>query len=317
MCHSPSAAADLSEKSSESDIATPSPSPECGSDKTSTPATPTSLSRLTPPAITSSSPSQGESQLRQLIQLPIKDINQQTPLNGRIEQDPAKVQDLATSIAANGLLNPVTVRRSGNGYEVVAGMTRVTACKLLGWTIIPAIVRDLNDLQANTARLVENVQRSNLSPVEEAIQLGELLKAHPDGAEGVSATVGRTLNWVLDRLELLAWPEPLLHHVHSKTIGLGVAKRLARITPPELCLERVEQAAHYGINTHTAAMWLQDANAVVQPDQEPTEGPPATDLRHFATTTTVQCFVCRERVDSQQTLPTHVCTKCYEELQAR
>lgn len=304
-----------SAKSSNPDTVTSLPSRAPGSEPTSIPPTPTSPSASTPTDLISSTPYPARPSALDVQIIPLTAISKTQVMNGRLELDPDAVAALARTIAANGLLNPITVRPTPQGFELVAGLTRLAAATLLGWTSIPANIRALDNQSAHTIRLVENIQRSNLSPVEEAMQLGPLVDSHPDGADGVALDIGRKLPWILDRLELLQWPPSLLEHIHNKRISLAAAKRLTRIQPPQLREERITQAAHYRIDARTAALWLQDSIATAPLESQLSENAKNPDLREYDTRTSVLCFVCRQRKDSQSTIPTHVCTDCYAELQ--
>ena len=309
--------ADGPEKSSESATAGPSPSPANGSAETSTPPTRTSLQTSTTTELTASAPSPPPDRTANVKQIPIHQIDPDQKLNGRLDVDPARVQWLANNIAKCGMLNPITLRPGPHGYILVAGFHRLAAAHLLGWTEIAANIQDYSDLAAATVRLAENVQRSNLSPVEQATQLAALLELHAGGADGVAADLGRPLNWVLDRLDLLRYPQDLLSHVHTKKISLAAAKPLSKIQPDQLRAVRIEEAAHYGIDAKTARLWLQQTQATAPAEfQTPEKSNPA-ELRQYETTTTVACFVCRERKETTKMLPMHVCTTCLDEINAQ
>jgi len=305
---------DVPENSSESATATPSPSPATGSAETSTPTTPTSSQPSTTTEPTASAPLPPTNRKPNVREIPIHAITVTETKNGRLDVAPARVQWLANNIAQCGMLNPITVRETDAGYQLTAGLHRLAAAKLLGWPTIHANVQDYSDLTAATVRLAENVQRSNLSPVEQATQLASLLELHAGGAEGIAADLGRPLNWVLDRLDLLRYPHDLLTHLHTKKISLAAAKPLAKIQPDDLRAVRIEQAAHYTISASTARLWLQQTQAAAPVETQTSEKPITPDLRQYETTTTAPCFVCRERKATTQMIPTHVCTTCLDEI---
>src|SRR6266699_1121667 len=102
-----------------------------------------------------------------LVELPIKDIKP-NPFQPRQTVDPAALEELVSSIKQAGLLQPVVVRRANGGYELIAGERRLRACQQLGWERIPAVQRDADDRTLLTLALIENLQRDDLSPVDEA-----------------------------------------------------------------------------------------------------------------------------------------------------
>lgn len=244
-------------------------------------------------------------------QIPLDSIDYTNETNGRFATDDDHVASLAAQMARSGLMHPIVVRLTANGYEVIAGRNRINAAHTLGWTSIAANVQTADDQAAGTMRLAENVQRSQLSPVEEATQLHPLVENHPDGVEGVARDIGRGPNWILDRLDLLDYPRQLLEHIHTKELSLAAAKYLAKIRPPDLQAVKIEEAAHFHIDSKTARLWLQDTEAtaplqnVLDENAIPATPPPVQ------TTTTAICIRCEQRVDTRQTMPTHICHDCY------
>jgi ParB/RepB/Spo0J family partition protein len=310
----PSPPQSASEKSSDSARASPSPSTPIGPATTTTPTDPTSQ-----PPSTQTEPSASQTlapppQPTNLQQVPLDRILYDGKPNGRFEVDDQHVRELANTIARSGMIHAITFRPKGDYFEVIAGQNRVMAARLLGWREVPGNIQDIDDLAAGTIRLAENVGRCNLTPVEQAVQLMELVEKHPDAVDGVARDVGRSVSWVLDRLDLLEYSRTLLEHIHEKRISLAAAKHLAKIQPKDLQDIRVEQAAHYSIDAKTAAYWLQQTLAEAPPDFDQNEIPLPANLGQVETTTTVVCIRCEQRLDVRQTMPTHICGGCYQQL---
>ena len=106
-------------------------------------------------------------QKEEVRQLAINQI-EPNPFQPRVKFDEEALQELANSISAHGLLHPIIVRAIGHGYQVIAGERRLRACKQLGWTTIPAIIRVMDDRAAAELALIENLQRRDLHFLEEA-----------------------------------------------------------------------------------------------------------------------------------------------------
>lgn len=234
--------------------------------------------------------------------------------NGRLEIDPDEVASLARNMAASGQINPITVRVSGESFEVLAGRHRCAAGVSLGWVEILASVVEVDELRAATIRLSENVMRSNLSAVEEAIQLFQLVEVHPEGVEGVAGSLGRAENWVLDRLDLLRYPESLQSAIHFKKVSLAAAKQLAHIEPESLLEVRVQQAVLHGISASTAALWRQEAVNTVAGESALVENVSGAAEVEYATTGSVQCVRCENRVPVTDAVPCYVCSGCMTDL---
>jgi len=236
------------------------------------------------------------------------------PTNGRLTLDETRVDELATSIATAGLLNPISVRLTGRGYELIAGRHRLAACTRLGWQHIAAIVHDANDQQAATIRLVENCVRTQLSPVEEAHGLAALLANEPRGVDALAALTGKSVGWILDRLEIAEWDPELAQAVHERKIPLGAAKRLARIIDPETRRSYIRAAALNGINVRSANMWLAQANGQNETLFETSEKNAQSRTAQFVTETKAYCFCCKNYTKLEETTAVRLCNTCASEL---
>src|SRR5439155_7538950 len=128
-------------------------------------------------------------------ELPIRDIKP-NPFQPRKTVDPAALEELVSSIKQAGLLQPVVVRRAngggggGGGYELIAGERRLRACQQLGWERIPAVQRDADDRTLLTLALIENLQRDDLSPVDEARGYERLMAEFKLAQQDVADAVG-------------------------------------------------------------------------------------------------------------------------------
>jgi len=303
-----------SEESTASGNHSPSTSPSRGS----LPTQPPSIER--PPSqstLTDQSPSQPapvSNDLAQSITIRTDQIQVDDDLNGRLSIDPDKVLTLQNSIAQTRLMNPITLQKKGNIYFLIAGRHRLAAFRALGRHEIPAVILQCSDDEAAVMRLAENSNRAQLSPVEEAKQLAHLVNIDPNGLDGVAVKIGRKPNWILDRIDMIDWPDSLMNHVHNKKISLAAAKLLYRINDPEMREIRIDQAAQAGINTKTARMWLSDANSLAY--QESNSSEKYVESRDYSENieTTIPCFVCEEKVRIENTTSERFCTPCLQNL---
>jgi ParB family transcriptional regulator, chromosome partitioning protein len=140
---------------------------------------------------------------------------------------PEELAELQASIKATGLLQPVTVRPAGtNRYELVAGERRLRAVTALGWTKIPAVVKDIDDRTALTLALVENLQRADLNPLEEAEGYQRLLDEFGMTQQQVADMVGKDRSTVANILRILALPASVRRMVAESQLTLGHARAL-------------------------------------------------------------------------------------------
>jgi len=153
-----------------------------------------------------------------------------SPLQPRKNFDEAAIAELTTSVAERGVLQPIMVRPVDGGYEVVAGERRLRAAQRAGLTTIPAVVRELSDRETLEIAIIENLQREDLNPIEEARAFKQLLDFGMN-QEQVSSAVGRSRSAVANQLRLLTLSAPIQAAVESNTITAGHARAIMAQTP--------------------------------------------------------------------------------------
>jgi len=163
-----------------------------------------------------------------LRELPVTAIRP-NPFQPRREFDPAALAELAASIESSGLLQPVIVRTSGTGYELVAGERRWRAVQQLGWARVPAVVRDVDDRALLTLALIENLQRDDLSPMDEARGYDRLQRDFQVSQAEVARLVGRNRTTVANSLRLLTLPEDVQLLLDRKSLSEGHGRALLGI----------------------------------------------------------------------------------------
>ena len=146
----------------------------------------------------------------------------------------AELDELAQSVKEHGVLQPIVVRRKGDGmYELIAGERRFRAAKIAGMTTIPSLVRNSNDEKALAVALVENIQRQNLNPMEEAKAYSRLMGEFGLTQDLVSRSVGKDRSSIANIVRLLSLPKDVQEYIESGVISLGHAKVLAGLPTPE------------------------------------------------------------------------------------
>src|SRR5689334_23483199 len=183
-----------------------------------------------------------------LVELPIKDVRP-NPFQPRQTVDPTALEELVSSIKQAGLLQPVVVRRTngggggGGGYELIAGERRLRACQQLGWERIPAVQRDADDRTLLTLALIENLQRDDLSPVDEARGYDRLIAEFKLAQQDVADAVGRDRSTVANALRLLKLPGGVLALLHEARLSVGHARALLAIEDPAMVATLARDAA--------------------------------------------------------------------------
>lgn len=145
----------------------------------------------------------------------------------RTRFEPEAISELAESIKTHGLLQPIVVRPiPGGTYQIVAGERRWRACREAGLTTVPVIIKDLDDKQTTELALIENLQRMDLNPVEEALGYSRLMKEFELTQEQVSERVGKSRSAVTNTLRLLSLPKEPLEALEEGKISAGHARAL-------------------------------------------------------------------------------------------
>ncbi len=162
------------------------------------------------------------------------------------------IASLAESIKANGMLQPITVRKVGQRYEIVAGERRFRACRLLKMQTIPAIVKELSPRQVCELSLIENLQREDLNPIEEAAAIQALMEEFQLTQQEVSQRIGASRPAIANALRLLKLPEPVKRMIASGRISAGHGRAFAALEDEALMVALAEKCAQEGWSVREA-----------------------------------------------------------------
>lgn len=199
---------------------------------------------------------------------------QQAAYQPRQVFDPEALSELAASIKEKGVLQPLLVRKQGEKYEIIAGERRWRAARLAGLTEVPVILKDFNDLEALEIAIIENLQREDLNPVEEAVAYQKLLEQGLN-QEGVAKALGKGRSTVANALRLLSLPAKALEALEGGQISAGHARAILAL-PEDDRLWALEQILTRGLN-------VRDAEALKRERPEKGKTPKAPEERTFKT----------------------------------
>ena len=202
--------------------------------------------------------------------LPLREI-EPDPDQPRKTFEQEALGELAASIAEHGLLQPIAVRPRGlNGYTIVAGERRWRACRMAGLTEVPVVVKDVTEEQAMELALVENLQREDLDPVEEAAGIRELMVRCDLTQEQAAQKLGKSRSALANSLRLLNLPEMVLELLKSGFINMGHAKVILGLPTPELQEQAAQMVADNQLNVRqTEAL----CKKLMKPAKAPAEPP--------------------------------------------
>jgi ParB family transcriptional regulator, chromosome partitioning protein len=220
------------------------------------------LSALIPQAAPVAAPTGGETEDKSVLRLAVEDIRRD-PGQPRKAFDEVKLRELADSIRVQGLIQPVLVRRDGaRGYVLIAGERRWRAAQLAGLTEIPAIVREVTSAEALELALVENLQRADLNPIEEAEGYRRLIEEFHLTQEQVSQRVGKERSTVANALRLLGLPDEVKAMVADGTLSMGHARAL-------LGLPRIPEMVELARRITEKKLSVREAERLVKSERAP------------------------------------------------
>ena len=192
--------------------------------------------------------------------------NQDQP---RREFDDETLAELADSIAQHGVLQPLLVRPIAGGYyQIVAGERRFRACRMAGVQEVPVVIRELSDGQVMELALIENLQREDLSPIEEAQGYQTLMEHYHFTQEEVSRSVGKSRPAITNAMRLLRLPEEIIHMVSGGKLSAGHARTLLAFESEDDQLQAAQLAVKQGLSVRELEKLAKKANAILHGGDE-------------------------------------------------
>lgn len=179
--------------------------------------------------------------------LPIEDIVP-NPNQPRIHFNETELRELSESIQEHGVLQPLLVRKHGNGYEIIAGERRYQASKLAGLEELPVIIKDVDDEEMLALALIENLQRSDLNPVEEAKGYRQLIDASGMTQEALSKAVSKSRSAITNSLRLLDLPEVVQQMIFEGKLTAGHARAILAVPYEDARIRLAEKVVAEGLS---------------------------------------------------------------------
>lgn len=229
----------------------------------------------------------------------------------RMGIDPAYIKELSDSIREQGLLQPIVVHRKGERFGIIAGDCRYLAVTLLGWTKVPCVIKVVTEEQVHLQRAIENLQRFDMTPIEEAHTYYDLKENFKMSLEAIAQKTGKTVTLVKRRIDLLKMPQCLIDAVHSRKIGYSIAEILDRIKDKTALNYYLTFALENGITAEVARQWVkdwEDAQRRSQSDVVTIDSlPPAMSMKP----TFYACDTCASAVEIQNVKTLRCCPDCF------
>ena len=209
------------------------------------------------------------------VTLPIEEIipNREQP---RKQFDDEALADLSASIAQHGVLQPLLVRPMPDGsYQLVAGERRWRASRMAGLTEVPVVVRDMNEQEAAELALIENLQREDLNPMEEALGYQTLMQEYGMTQEDAAKQVGKSRPAVANALRLLTLCPGVLEKLRAGELTAGHARAVLQLKTEKKQMEAAQKIIALGLSVRQAELLCKNMSA--EPKPEPVEAPLAVD----------------------------------------
>jgi ParB family chromosome partitioning protein len=204
------------------------------------------------------------------------DLLRPNPYQPRGHMDEARLQDLSRSVRANGVIQPIIVRRAGDRFEIIAGERRWRAAQLAGVLKVPVVVRDVPDGKLLETALIENIQREDLNPIEEATAYRRLVHEFKLTQEQVADEVGKDRSSVANYMRLLKLPEEIRAEIASGTLAMGHARALLAIENGAAQRRAAREIIARGLSVREAEALVR---RVVEPPRKPAPKPTDPNTR--------------------------------------
>lgn len=196
-----------------------------------------------------------------ILEIPVDEIRS-NPHQPREYFDEESLRELSESIKEHGLIEPIIVKKSIKGYDLVAGERRTKAARLAGLTKIPAIIRDFTDQQMMEIALIENIQREDLSPIEEATAYKNYIDTTGLTQEEVANKFGKSRSYITNLLGLLSLPKYVQKEVMNGTISMSHARVLSKIDDVDMILNLAQKVIDDGISVRELETLSKEENVI-------------------------------------------------------
>ncbi len=225
-----------------------------------------------------------------------------------IEDD--TISELAASIGRIGMVNPLMVSVSGDSYLLVAGHRRLQAAKKCGLTVVPCIVAGAGKHVATEVSFAENMFRKDLSPMELACAIRDVMDKNVMPLEELAAGLHRSAEWLRRMVSMLDWPADVLNAIHAGWLSVSAAHNIALITDETYRVFLLRNAEESGATARTTAAWLQAWRSMVPVEEATTAEPVPSGSRVEPMVPQAPCICCSEVFRSDELSHVPVCAGC-------
>ena len=225
-----------------------------------------------------------------IVEIPLTEIRS-NPYQPRKEFDEKSLSEFAESIKEHGVIQPIIVKKSIKGYEIIAGERRTRASKMAGKTTIPAIIREFTDQEMMEIALIENIQREDLNPIEEAEALAKIIETSKITQEEASKKFGKSRSYITNILGLLSLPDKTKQYVREGKITMGHARVLSKLSDAEQINALADEIIENGLSVRETEKLTSNVDI---PKKNKIKREPIYNARH-----TIYETIMRERIGTK------------------
>ena len=225
-----------------------------------------------------------------IVEIPLTEIRS-NPYQPRKEFDEQSLREFADSIKEHGVIQPIIVKKSIKGYEIIAGERRTRASKMAGKETIPAIIRDFTDQEMMEIALIENIQREDLNPIEEAEALAKIIESNNMTQEEAAKKFGKSRSYITNILGLLSLPEKTKKYVREGKICMGHARVLSKLSDTDQINKLADLIIEEGLSVRETEKLT---SAEDMPKKNKIKREPVYNARH-----TIYETIMRERIGTK------------------
>ncbi len=202
-------------------------------------------------------------------------------LQPRKQFDEDSLKELADSIRVHGIVQPLIVKKKKDRYFIIAGERRFRAARLAGLTEVPVLVADYDEAQIHEVSLIENIQREDLNPIEEAAAIRFLMKQHDMTQEEVAARLGKSRSAIANAVRLLQLPEQIIDMLKTGVLSAGHGRALAGLADETQLLQLAEECVKNGYSVRTMEERIRQLNEKKKPVVRKEKKPLSADLQNI------------------------------------
>ncbi len=214
------------------------------------------------------SANQADSDIDRILYIDINDIKPNSA-QPRVNFNEEKLAELAESIKSNGVIQPLIVRRGKTGYELVAGERRWRASRIAGLREVPCILRDFDDRQNAIVAIIENMQREDLDPIEEARGLKAMTEKYGFTQAQVSTSLGKSRTYITNSIRLLKLPEDIIKHISDGDISAAHGRTIINVSDAAKQREIVSRIIRNDLSVRATEKLAEQIKNELEPNRKP------------------------------------------------